>query len=155
MVVFRITTAQWAGRLSPSGYAARWNHAGDYVLYASEHRSLACLENLVHRSGNAFAGEFFITEILIPDEVSVEELPVPLANAITNAHESLLKTGEFGHQWYTSGRSCVLKVPSVVIRQEHNFVINTRHPLFAEIKTGLVEPFLLDSRLASKAAEKL
>lgn len=146
MVVFRITTAQWAGRLSPSGYAARWNYAGDYVLYASEHRSLACLENLVHRSGNAFAGEFFITEILIPDDIQVEELSLTQKKFIANTHESLLKTSECGHNWYTSARSCILKVPSVLIRQEHNFVINTRHPLFAEIKTGLVEPFLLDSR---------
>lgn len=147
MKVYRITSAPWAGKLTASGFASRWNNEGDYVLYASEHRSLACLENLVHRSGNAYAGEFYITEILIPDSVLTERLPDEVSRRISNSHESLLFTREFGHTWYSSLRSCVLIVPSVVINKEYNFVINTRHPAFSEIIAGSIDPFVLDPRL--------
>ncbi|GMU86690.1 MAG: hypothetical protein AMXMBFR48_19310 [Ignavibacteriales bacterium] len=144
MKIYRITTEEWAGKLKPSGFAGRWNFEGDYVLYASEHRSLACLENLVHRSGNPYAGKFYITEILIPDSVIVERPSVEVLLNFRNTHGSLIVTREFGHQWYSSFRNGVLKVPSGIVPQESNYVINTRHQLFAEIRVGLIEPFELD-----------
>lgn len=150
MRVYRITSPHWAGKLTASGISGRWNYEGDYVLYASEHRSLACLENLVHRGGNASAGEFYITEILIPDTIAVELIPETASVQISNTHQSQLITREFGHRWYSSGLSCIVKVNSVLIPREYNFVINTRHPNFQEIRTSSVEPFTLDPRLKTQ-----
>ncbi len=56
--------------------------------------------------------------------------------------------GDIGGKWYDKQESLVLKVPSVVIPTEYNYIINTRHPLFAS-KVHLVrtEDYFWDARL--------
>jgi RES domain-containing protein len=54
----------------------------------------------------------------------------------------------FGSQWARERRSVVLRVPSVMIRSESNFVLNPEHPDFDRAVTfGDAEPFALDPRL--------
>ena len=48
MNVFRITLAKYA-QLFASGREGRWFSEGNYAIYTSENRALACLENAVHR----------------------------------------------------------------------------------------------------------
>ena len=52
MLVYRITKAKYAKELVASGFRNRWNEDGQFVIYTSDSRSLACLENLVHRSNS-------------------------------------------------------------------------------------------------------
>ncbi len=49
MEVFRIVHSKWANSLTASGYAARWNSNGLYLIYAAENCSLACLEQNLHQ----------------------------------------------------------------------------------------------------------
>lgn len=51
MFIYRICHSKWASELKASGNPARWNSKGKYVIYAAQSRSLAYLENLVHRGG--------------------------------------------------------------------------------------------------------
>lgn len=52
-----------------------------------------------------------------------------------------------GDEWYESKESCILKVPSVIIPQEYNFIINTKHPDFQRVSIVNKEEFRFDRRI--------
>ena len=58
------------------------------------------------------------------------------------------KLQSMASNWYTDKNALVLKVPSAVIPQEYNFIINTSHPHFSsKIKLVSVEDYFWDGRL--------
>ena len=55
---------------------------------------------------------------------------------------------KIGSSWYSDSKNLVLKIPSAVIPQEHNYIINTKHELFkSKVKLIDVESYFWDSRL--------
>jgi len=54
---------------------------------------------------------------------------------------------DFGTRWARAQRTAVLAVPSVVIPEELNYLVNPRHPAFKNIRIGQPQPFSLDPRL--------
>lgn len=150
--VYRITHKKWATKLSASGYAARWNSTGVYMIYAAENRSLACLENLVHRNGFGLDVDFYVMTILIPKSVSIEEiqsnqLPENWNNLDENAH---LLCRTIGDNWIREQTSCVLLVPSAIIEGERNIIFNPNHKDFKKITIKKVSSFAFDNRLMHK-----
>lgn len=150
MRVYRITTAKWADKLSGSGYAARWNSKGKYVIYTAGSRALACLENLVHRSGEGLNNRFKVAEIEIPGNVSLEVLTPGQLKEDWNLHNNYTYCQRIGNRWLDQERSCVLKVPSSVIAEEHNVLINPAHPDFKAVHIHTVRDFMFDNRLKLK-----
>jgi RES domain-containing protein len=147
MIVYRISSTEHAEKLQASGMAARWNNAGQKVLYASESRALACLENLAHRSKSGLTGRFRTQVIEIPDQLKIEHIDEKnLPRGWTNLlHYPLCR--EIGASWFISGKSATLKVPSAMIRAESNYVIHTLHRDFSRIRLVDVEEFTFDPRL--------
>ena len=148
--VFRITHKKWSEKLVASGFAARWNSNGFYVIYSAESRSLACLENLVHRNGFGLDTDYCLLTIAISKaikkiEVLEKNLPLGWNNNDERAH---LLCRKFGDQWIKSQESCILIVPSAIIANEKNIIINPNHKDFNKIKLKSIEPFLFDKRLS-------
>jgi RES domain-containing protein len=54
---------------------------------------------------------------------------------------------EIGDNWYKKQESCILKVPSVIIDKEFNYLINTKHSDFEQITIKSIEDFNFDSRI--------
>jgi RES domain-containing protein len=53
-----------------------------------------------------------------------------------------------GSRWYTQAKHPALKVPSVVIPQEHNYLLNVNHPEFAgNVRIKSLEDYFWDERL--------
>ena len=147
MEVYRITKSRYADSLIASGGAARWNGRGHFVIYTAASRALACLENVVHRSGEGLQDDFRVMLIQIPDELLVEtislhELP---ANWLTPESYPICQT--LGHEWLRQAKSTVLQVPSAIIPNESNYLINPQRPHFGQIRLLGNEPFLFDTRL--------
>ena len=146
MLLYRITKAKYADKLVASGFRNRWNEDGQYVIYSSASRALACLENLVHRSHSGNDQLFRTMIIFIPDELSVhtvqeKELP-------KNWHQGFCEAClNLGKAWYTENKYPILKTPSSIIPHEWNYILNTRHPDFNKIKLVGTEGFLFDERL--------
>lgn len=145
MQVYRIVSKKWANCLQSPGIAGRWNKAGVFVLYTSSTRSLACLENMVHRS---------FLELNIPYCCMVIEIPEEIEMANTRSikgswfdPENIRICQDIGEQWIKNSRSPVLKVPSAIIDKEFNYVINMKHDGFAGIKLINTETFIFDHRL--------
>ena len=138
---YPIYSAEGARRI-----AGRWHAAGDEVIYCSQHYSTAMLERLVYANGQMPAGQHSI-EIAIPAGISYE---VIAGDDLPDGwRPDKLAARRAGHDWYVSGRSALLFVPSVVARPEQNILINTRHAEFPDLKPGLERRVNWDSRLFS------
>ena len=127
----------------------RWNYVGISVVYASETLSLAVLERFVHftRRDMTIGKSLLSIPIEIPD--SVTQIKVLLKDLKTGWDSSPPPdfTRDLGTRWVYEGKSAVLRVPSAVIQNEYNFVINPKHPDFSKITAGDARPFSLDDRV--------
>ena len=142
MMIFRCKWEQLPNKLISSGNAGRWNLAGDRVIYCSESRALAAFEVLVHMKSDWMVSTFNFIGIQIPEK---EPLKIdPFENFKIREEECQ----NLGHEWYESQTSLLLKVPSVIIPKEWNYLINTQHSDFDGVKIKMIEPFYqFDQRL--------
>lgn len=128
----------------------RWNRRGTRVVYASESLSLAALEILVHGGDPALLpADLVAIPADIPASVAIESLEdarLPADWRRIPAPESL---AALGTAWAQAARTPVLSVPSAIVPQERNYLLNPAHPDFAKIRLGTPEPFSLDRRLRS------
>lgn len=146
MTIYRITLSKYANQLFAPGTAGRWNSQGRFVIYTAGSVALACLENLVHRDAAVLQAPYKLMKIEVPDTVSVMDLDETGLKENWWG-EQLLNTREIGDQWLQSLQSCVLKVPSAIIQQEYNFLLNPGHPHFSQIRLDSVQDFRFDRRL--------
>lgn len=148
MEVFRIVHTRWANSLTASGYAARWNSTGIFMIYAASTCSLACLENLVHRNGFGSDADYSLLTISFPNsvktlEINPKDLPNDWNNLSENGH---MICRVIGDNWIRNQQSSILFVPSAIIQNEKNVLINPNHPDFKKMKFS-VQPFTFDKRL--------
>lgn len=127
-------------------FAGRWNPAGVPAVYASEHLSLAVLEVLVHARAHQIRVGFHAFEITIP-EVLVEVVPDERLPRGWDGAAIARATRELGERWARERRSVALSVPSVIVRQERNLVLNPLHPEFAQLRVARPVRFRFDERL--------
>lgn len=149
MEVYRIAKENFSKELIASGRAYRWNNDNQFVLYTGSSRSLATLELLVRRRSINLKVDYRVMIISIADE---EELfTAVLKNNLPENWRSTMAYSilqQIGSDWYKNKHSLILKVPSAIISQEYNYLINTKHPDF-ESKVSLVrtENYFWDERL--------
>lgn len=128
-------------------FGGRWNRVGTPVVYLAEHRSLAVLELLTQDPGATdLAGLLLASVAFDPSEVEhLEALPDDW-----DARPAPASTAALGTEWAESGRSLVLRVPSVVLPAESNYILNPRHPSAARLAYGAAAALSLDPRLAER-----
>ena len=149
MKIFRIGKEKFIKDLSGEGarlFGGRWNKRGDALLYTSEHLSLCVLEILVHNKQELITQGFHFLEIEIPDAkiVSIKPNNLPVK---WRSNPSVSSTQVYGSDWLSSRKSLALKIPSAVLPNEYNILVNPNHVDFNQIKiikTGVLE---LDVRL--------
>jgi len=146
MIVYRITKEEYSSILKASGYAARWNYKGSYVIYTAENRSLACLENLVHRSGEGNNALYKVMVIEIPGSLHIDNIEASSLKKDWQKIENYSYCQSIGASWLAGSKTAILKVPSVIIKSEFNYLINPNHPDFKKIKLKGVEDFVFDNR---------
>lgn len=147
MEVFRITLARYTEQLYASGIAGRWNQQGEKVIYASTSRSLACLENLVHKRGRGKQEHYSTMVIYIPDDLPIHRIELKDLPQEWYQEIASLQCQQLGSAWYKSRKTPLLSVPSAVVPYERNLVIHAGHPDFSKIHIIREEPFYFDPRL--------
>lgn len=148
MIVYRITHKKFSDKLIASGIENRWNMSGQFVIYCSASKALACLENLVHTNAETLGSSLYICmEISIPE--TIEATVIALKDLPENFTGEQLKntTQAIGTKWYTAGKTLLLQVPSAIIPSENNVLINTLHDDFKKVKISAKESFNFDRRL--------
>jgi len=126
-------------------YGGRWNPPGMRATYLSETRSLAALEVLVHQAEPFPAGRFLFFEIRFPAQFVTTLTPEDLG-ADWRAYPARNQTVGVGGKWLSAGSSPVLRVPSVLIPEESNYLLNPGHPRAREIEIREARLFTFDPR---------
>ena len=130
-------------------FGGRWNSIGTPIVYTSESISLATLEILTGGISMPLLGSY----VKIPvdfDESMVEALGMAGLPKEWRNYPPSVKTQKIGDNWVKESRNAVLKVPSVVIKEEFNYLINPGHPDFKKASIGKPEIFSFDPRLISR-----
>jgi len=147
--LFRITHKKYADSLTASGTANRWNREEEFVIYAGSSCSLCTLELIVHKARVSNRNDYKVLVISVADadhlvrQIKIDTLPTHWRQL--KAYSQLQKLGS---TWYRNMESLLLKVPSVVIPREYNYVINTKHPDFPKhVKLVRSEAYFWDERL--------
>lgn len=149
MLVYRIALAKYALSLKASGRAARWNPNKVEVIYTSSSRSLACLENVVHRNQFGLNQAFSVMIISIPGKIKTSSITLANLPFDWKEFDQMLYTQRLGQEWADKKETAVLQVPSSIIGSEHNYLINPLHPDFELIRLVEVESFDFDKRIKS------
>jgi RES domain-containing protein len=128
-------------------YGGRWNSEGLPVVYASATLSLAALEYLVHVDPAEAPGDLVAMRLALPEDLQRErvdpsDLP-PGWNGIA-VHPECVRRGD---AWAREGRTPLLLVPSAIVPEEENVLINPRHPAATRLAVIDTRPFAFDPRL--------
>lgn len=146
MELFRITRSEYQNDLSGMGayyHGGRWNSPRNAMLYTCSRRSLAMLEILVHWQRPTPPPDYVVVVIYVPDSMKFTQG----IEVISNWQLEPQWTRETGDKWLQNKSSLLLEVPSVVVRNESNYLINPHHPDAEAVKVINIEPFEFDSRL--------
>jgi RES domain-containing protein len=144
----RFATAAFSGE-GARQYGGRWNSRGTAIVYTAESQALAALELLVNIGSTGVLTSYTSIPVTIPDALInvIEEAQLPKNWRTAPAPVALRRIGD---EWAGSGTSVVLRVPSVVIPGEHNFLLSPAHPDFHKLTMGTPIPFRFDRRLRGK-----
>lgn len=151
MLVWRLTSARHADTafagIGNRRVGSRWVPEGYLAVYTSEHLSLGVLEMLVHMEPRHFGDRFVCIPVDIPEDIPIDHLDVDTLpdDWIGRYEDETLQ--QVGRDWITAGNSVMLLVPSAVVPQENNIILNPEHPDFAAIQVGEAQPFRFDGRL--------
>jgi len=150
MLVYRIAKKDVVKDLTGTGaklFGGRWNHRGTAVIYTSETRALATVEFLVHLSlSNAPRGLMTAT-IEIPDNIVPEDIPRASLPRGWRDYPPPREVADLGTRWAKSKKSLLLRVPSAVVKQEYNILINPLHSDMGKVVLQRVEACEFDKRL--------
>ena len=153
---WRIDRAKWeATSFDGAGAAAeggRWNSTGVRVVYASAHLSMAAQEKYVHLPKPVPAAMTFVKFRIDFGSVAVKRLDPASLPAGWRDSPPTIASQQIGNQWVLSGETAILAVPSALIPEEENYLLNPLHPDFRKITIHPSEPFFFDPRLAQLAA---
>lgn len=127
-------------------FGGRWNLPGRRAVYASATKSLAVLEVLVHLDVDRRVPRLVAFTFDVDDRL-VERLPAARLPRHWRTSRGLAVTQEIGDDWLASGRALALAVPSSIVPEEVNYLLNPVHPAFRRVKFGRSVPFLLDPRV--------
>lgn len=122
-------------------FGGRWNSPGRPVVYLAEHPALALVEVLVHLDlpPEDLPDDYVMLRVALPDDPPPEQ-----AEATTEPRAA-------GDAWLARGAVPVLRVPSAVVPQAANLLLNPRHPAAAPAHIAGREPFRFDPRLLRAA----
>jgi len=150
MILYRFAPEQYAENMDGMGaskFGGRWNSKGFPVIYTSLSNSLSLIELLVHNTSINTIKNNQLIILELPDSIDVSEI---LKEEMNSNWQSDIKYSQtLGNRFLSSSVALMLKVPSAIIPQEHNILINPRHSQFKEVRIKEIISFGYDLRLFS------
>lgn len=127
----------------------RWNFKGLPLVYASLNRALAGLETIVHLNAGGLPLNRYLIEIQIPQNIW-ERAQVITGNSAPvdwDAEPASKTSADFGSAWIRANSSLLLIVPSVIVPEKQNILINPKHADISSITARKLRKWLYDPRL--------
>ncbi len=151
MIIYRLAIDTYSNDLTGTGaklLGGRWNSVGVPALYCTENISLAVLEILVRTSLQNIPVNYRLIKLELPDNIS----PTIISNQKLKRKwkEDVSYTQWLGDQFLKANNSLLLKVPSAIVEEENNFVLNPKHVNFHKVGIISNKKFEFDKRLYLK-----
>ena len=128
----------------------RWNRKGTPLLYASSSIALACLETVVHLGGSVpLPLNRYLVEIEIADDVWTQRTRFDAASQVGwDALPAGRVSLDWGTRWARSAAALIAEVPSIVVPEEANLLLNPAHPAAGSLIARKLRRWTYDGRLA-------
>lgn len=125
----------------------RWNRPGRALVYAASSISLACLETIVHFGVETLPLNRYLVEIELPDDLVTGAVRFDAAaNVGWDAVPPGMVSLDAGDSRITSNASALMLVPSVIVPEEWNYLINPTHPDAARVHARKLRRWTYDAR---------
>ena len=151
LLLYRIAQEVYADDLSGKGAwmnGGRWNSEGRFALYTSESRALALLEILAHAPAKMLTIKPYILLTLeIPDAVQTEKVLLENLPKNWNITHPDLPTIQTGDNFLQKSKALLLAVPSAIMPEEWNYIINPLHADMQKVKIIKRRRIEFDKRL--------
>ncbi len=127
---------------------SRWNLAGTPIVYSASTIALAALELYMHLGAISKLRNYYLVRIVVPADVwkkreHLNAAKCPAWSAVPAGRASM----SCGTMWADAKVSLLMEVPSVVVPEELNVLINPRHVDAALIKVSIERLFQFDPRM--------
>ena len=156
MEIYRITQQEFAEDLMGNGarlFGGRWNSEGFFALYTSSSRSLALLETLAHTPAKFLdVRVYHLITLSVPDNILTQKISVKNLLQGWDAPDTRPFTKKMGDTFLSNKKNLLLEVPSVMMPEEINYVINPLHEDMKQVKLMGKRRIFFDKRI--KVLEK-
>jgi RES domain-containing protein len=149
MIVYRVGRTKYARDVTGEGarlFGGRWNHKGTACLYTAESRALAVLEYTVNVNLDDIPRALSITTFKLPDD-SVQLLTESDLPGSWLGIPSAAATRDYGTRLLKNVTALVTRIPSTIIPEEWNYLINPAHPAIGGCKVLDCKDFVYDLRI--------
>lgn len=127
-------------------FGGRWNPVGMPALYCGTTIAICSLEKFVH-VGSGPIPPLVLVAVDLPDAAPIEHIaPADLPPGWDDVPTSA-SAQAFGGHWLATGQALGLVVPSAILPEESNVILNPAHPTYAQVKLTVVRPFSFDQRM--------
>lgn len=145
MILFRCSLLKWAKDLSGTGaylHGGRWNSPGTRMLYTAENNVLSAFEVALRVPLDQISKNYVMIPVDVPDE---GEVYIPRLPSQWNI--DLEASRQLGDAFAKEGKYLLMKVPSALISDSFNYLINPGHVLIKKVKPLAPKSILFDRRL--------
>lgn len=126
----------------------RWNLQGQAMVYCSSNIALACLETWVHLREGDLPFNRYLVRIEVPESLwQGAAIFDAAAHVGWDAVPKGMVSIEAGKRFVAEGASALMRVPSVIVPEEDNVLINPLHPTSRTIRAVKVRKWLYDGRM--------
>jgi RES domain-containing protein len=154
--VWRIDETRFASKAFAGEGAAmgggRWNYEGVRVVYTSAHLAMSVLEKLVYLPTPLPSGGSFVRFRINLAGLAIKRVPISALPDDWHVYPYRPETRRIGDEWIKSRETAILEVPSALVHEEMNYVLNPTHPEFERIKVESPKPFIFPNRLLRPAS---
>lgn len=152
ITVYRITKRRYQDQIFAGigGLYAdgRWTPRGRLVVYTSASISLAVLEYTLNYRRRGWVPPSVLGRATLPADMSFQTIQIAALPHHWSSPDSPPELRDIGQEWLEQGVYLALKVPSAIVPEEWNYLLNPQHPDFKRLAFGASEPFAFDRRLA-------
>jgi RES domain-containing protein len=146
MIFWRISRFHDLRGLGTVKTFGRWHVLGTRMVYTADSPTGALLEICTNTSGDDAPPSFTLLKIVGPDRTVEEVTPSALPMDWVQKHNL---TQARGSEWLASGRSALLRVPSALVPESWNYLLNPLHAEAELFRIDRIYEYPFDLRLKS------
>lgn len=128
-------------------YGGRWNRPGIRVAYTSASLSLAALEYFVNLDTDLTPDDLVSVRLQIPADLGMDVVRHQSLTADWRSYPAPLALQALGTDWTERRETAIMAVPSAIVPEEWNYLLNPAHADFPRVAAGDPDPFSFDPRM--------